>query len=109
GQAKIKSIGNSFKLEWTGSSMDVVIASTSQPRVAQLQLKQTSWYRHLVQLHKAKGNTAFKVYATIFATALLLLLITGFILAWQVPRLRKLTFVATILGVTVFVAMILSS
>jgi len=109
GQAKIKIIGSSFKLEWSGSSMDVIIETTSQPLIAQLKIKHTSWYRQLVQLHKAKGGDPFKVYATILATALLLLLITGFIMAWQMPKLRKLTLVSTVLGIVVFVAMILSS
>ncbi len=109
GQAKIKTIGSSFKLEWTGSSRDVIIATTAQPLIAQLEIKQTSWYRQFVQLHKAKGGVPFKVYAAILATALLLLLITGFTMAWKTPKLRKLTLVTTVLGVVVFVAMILSS
>ncbi|NOR42051.1 MAG: hypothetical protein GQ572_01855, partial [Gammaproteobacteria bacterium] len=31
GQAKIKRIGSSFKLEWTGSNIDIVLEPTSQP------------------------------------------------------------------------------
>ena len=109
GQAKIKKIGPSFKLEWVGSNVDVVLEPTLQPLVAQLQIKNTSLHRLFVQLHKAKGGVAFKVYAAVVAAALLLLLISGFIMAWQMPKLRKLTLVSTLLGIAVFYAMVVSS
>jgi len=109
GQPEIKKVGDSFKLEWSGSRMDVRIEPTLQPLVAQLEIKNASWYRQFVQLHKAKGGAPFKVYAAVLATALLLLLITGFMMAWQMPKLRKLTFMSTALGVAVFVAMMISS
>ena len=109
GQAKIKKIGSSFKLEWTGSNRDVVLEPTLQPLIAKLQIKNTSWHRQFVQLHKAKGGIPFKIYAATFATALLLLLVSGFIMAWQLPKLRKLTLISTSLGIAVFFAMVVSS
>lgn len=109
GKAKIKTIGPSFRLEWTGSNMDIILEPTAQPLIAQLQIKHTSVHRQFVQLHKAKGGTPFKVYAAIFATALLLLLVTGFIMAWQMPKLRKPALVSASLGIAVFVAMVVSS
>ena len=109
GQAKIKRIGYSFRLEWTGSNMDIILEPTSQPLMAQLEIKNTSWYRQFVQLHKAKGGTPFKVYSVAFATALLLLLISGFIMAWQMPKLRKLTLVSAFYGLVVFFVMVISS
>jgi hypothetical protein len=59
GQAKIKRIGSSFKLEWTGSNIDIVVEPTLQPLIAKLQIKNTSWHRQFVQLHKAKGGALF--------------------------------------------------
>ncbi len=109
GQAKIKKIGDAFKLEWTGSNMDVILEPTSQPLIAKLKIKNTSWYRQFVQLHKAKGGVPFKVYAAVFATALLLLLISGFMMAWSAPKLRKRTLVSASLGIVVFVTMFLFS
>ncbi len=109
GQAKIKNIGDNFKLEWSGSDMDVVIEPTSRPLIAQLEIKKASWYRKFVQLHKAKGGDPFKVFATALATFLLLLLVTGFIMAWQMPKLRKLTLASTTLGMVAFIAISLSS
>ncbi len=109
GQAGIKKIGSTFKLEWTGSNRDVIIEPASNPLVAQLKVKETSWYRQFVQLHKAKGGTPFKVYATVFAIVLLLLLVTGFIMAWQVQKMRKMALLSTALGIIVFVVMIVFS
>jgi len=109
GQAKIKKIGGAFKLEWTGSKVDIIIEPTSKPLIAKLQIKKTSWHRRFVQLHKAKGGSPFKVYAVVFAIALLLLLISGFTMAWQTPKLRKLTLASASLGIAVFIAMVSSS
>ena len=109
GKAKIKRIGTSFRLEWTGSERDIILEPTSQPLIVTLQIKNTSWHRQFVQLHKAKGGVPFKVYAAAFSIALLLLLITGFMMAWQMPKMRKLTAVSASLGIVVFFAMVASS
>jgi len=109
GQAKIKRIGPAFKLEWTGSNMDIILEPTFQPLIAKLQIKNTSLHRQFVQLHKAKGGTSFKVYTAAFAIALLLLLVSGFIMAWQLQKLRKLTLISASLGIAVFFAMVISS
>ncbi len=109
GQAKIKRIGNAFMLEWTGSNRDVILEPTANPLIAKLKIKDTSWYRQFVQLHKAKGGVLFKVYAAVLASALLLILITGFIMAWKTPKLRKLTLFSASLGVVAFFGLIVSS
>ncbi|TXL17374.1 hypothetical protein BMR04_05860 [Methylococcaceae bacterium HT3] len=61
---------------------------TRNPFVAKLKIKKTGWHRLFVQLHKAKGGKAFKVYAAILATCLVVLFITGFIMAWQFKKLK---------------------
>lgn len=109
GQAKIKRIANSFMLEWTGSDRDIVLEPTVEPLIGKLEIKDTSWYRQFVQLHKAKGGTPFKVYAAAFATVLLLLLVTGFIMAWQTPKLRKPALISASLGIVVFFYLVSSS
>jgi hypothetical protein len=109
GQAKLKRVGSYFRLEWTGSDKDIILEPTTEPLIAKLKIKNTSWYRQFVQLHKAKGGTPFKVYAAVLATILLLLLFTGFIMAWQTPKLRKLTLLSVSLGIVTFFVMVLSS
>ena len=103
GEAKVKRGGTSFKFEWTGSDLDVVLEPTANALEARLQIKDTSWYRHFVQLHKAKGGTAFKVYAAILALSLLAILGSGFVVAWQIPKYRRLSLIFAGLGVLGFI------
>jgi len=104
GTAKLKAYGNHFLLEWTGSSKDVILEPTADPLIAKLTVKNTTWYRTLVQLHKAKGGGVFKVYAVIFSLALLAILTSGFMMAWQSPQLRRLSLITVVLGLLSFIA-----
>jgi hypothetical protein len=106
GGAKIKKIGQSFQLEWTGSERDVILKATGDPKKARLLVKETTWYRHLVQLHKAKGGQLFKVYAAILAISLFTILLSGFLMAWQIPKFRKLVAACSVAGVVMFVLMV---
>ncbi len=109
GKAKIKQGGLSYKYEWTGSRRDVVLEPTEDPRVATLTIKETTWYRNLVQLHKAKGGQLFKVYAAALAVSLFAILLSGFIVAWQIPRYRGQAIAATLAGIGCFLLAVLLS
>ncbi len=109
GKPKIKKYGNHFLLEWTGSSKDVVLEPTENNLLAKLTVKNTTWYRNLVQLHKAKGGTVFKVYAALFVIALGFILLSGFFMALQTPKLKKFTIVASGLGLASFILFVVLS
>ena len=109
GKPKLKKYGSHYLLEWTGSSKDLILEPTENDLVAKLTIKNTSWYRNLVQLHKAKGGTPFKFYAVIFAVSLGLLLISGFVMAWQMPKLRTAAIVSFLIGVISFIAFLATS
>jgi hypothetical protein len=102
GQPTLKVYGRHFLLEWTGSSKDVILEPTDNELMAKLTIKYTSWYRNLVQLHKAKGGVVFKIYAVIFAISIVVLLISGFIMAWRTPQLKRLTLISLIIGLCSF-------
>ncbi len=106
GKPKLKVYGSHFLLEWTGSSKDVILEPTDNALIAKLTVKHTSWYRNLVQLHKAKGGTAFKVYAVILAVSIGALLISGFLMAWQTPRLKRFTLTTSLVGLGSFIALL---
>jgi hypothetical protein len=108
GNAKVESLGGAYRLTWTGSRRDVLLQPTGNPLEARLTIKETSWYRTFVQLHKAKGGALFKVYAAVFALALFILLASGFVMAWQVPAFRRNVKIATGAGIVVFLAMLAS-
>jgi len=102
GAAKVKKAGNSFVFEWTGSQRDVLLEPTDDALSARLTVKETTWYRNLVQLHKAKGGQLFKVYAAFLATGLFLVLFTGLLMALQMPKYRRMAVISALSGLLVF-------
>lgn len=106
GNPRLKQYANHFQFEWTGSSKDVILEPTGNESVAKLTVKHTTWYRNLVQLHKAKGGIAFKVYAAVFAIAIAILLVSGFIMAWQTPKLKRATLVSSVIGLGSFIVFV---
>ncbi len=109
GDPKLRKERDKTVFDWSGSSIEVKVEALPKAHTAQMEIKKASWYRHLVQLHKAKGGLLFKLYATILSIALLTLLFTGFIMAWQMPKLRKLTVITTISGFVVFLLLVIYS
>ena len=109
GGAKVKKAGTSYLFEWTGADMDVQLEPTADPLVASLKIKDTTWYRHLVQLHKAKGGELFKYLAAFFAISLLLILLSGAVMAMQLPKYRGRALAAMATGFVVFLAAVVSS
>jgi hypothetical protein len=109
GGAKIKRAGTSFQFEWTGSGRDVVLEPTANPLVAKLTIKETTWYRNFVQLHKAKGGQLFKVYAAALAIALFVILLSGFLMAWRVSRLRQQAIWCATAGLLLFFLVVMLS
>ena len=109
GNQSLKEVAGAYQLEWTGANRDVLLAPTADPLQATLTVKNTTWHRHLVQLHKAKGGVLFKVYATVMALSLLLLMVSGVLMALQLPKLRMLTMSTIGAGVLTFVLMVLLS
>jgi hypothetical protein len=59
-----------------------------------------------VQLHKAKGGQLFKVYAAFLAVSLFTILLSGFLMAWQVPKLRRLAAICAATGAALFLVMV---
>lgn len=102
GKPRVRSVADGFQLEWTGSKRDVLLEPTADPLMAKLTVKETTWYRNLVQLHKAKGGLVFKVYAAALAIALFLMLATGFLMAWSIPKFRRLVNISAATGIVAF-------
>jgi hypothetical protein len=102
GAMRVRKVGTSFAFEWSGANRDVVLAPTADPALAKMEVKDTTWYRRLVQLHKAKGGPVFKAFAVATATALLLLFLSGTLLAWRHRALRPLSTAAFLAGLAAF-------
>lgn len=109
GKARVRKSGDSFTYEWVGSRRDITIESGAGANVAKVTIKEASLHRTFVQLHKAKGGLLFKVYATILALALFLLVFTGLIIGWMTPAWRGTTKWASLAGIAGFVGLVMVS
>ena len=107
GGASVKKAGTSFELEWTGVDRDVVLRPTTDPLQAQLIVKETKPWRHLVQLHKAKGSDFAKAISVAWAIGLVTILGSGMVMAWTAPPFRRLAIRASGAGLLSFVAYLL--
>jgi hypothetical protein len=108
GAASNESTDKLIELNWRGAALRVTLEST-QATEAKLTVQKADWYKRLLELHTANGARVFKVYAIVFGTSLFLLLVTGFIMAWQLPKYRKITVYSTLTGVVVFIALVITS
>lgn len=109
GKSRVRKMGEGFAWEWTGARRDVTVEPTADPLVARVTIKEASFHRMLVQLHKAKAGVAFKVYASILAVALFLLVATGLIIGFQSRPFRRTTVVGSLAGVVLFAGLVLTS
>ena len=91
------------EFEWTGAGVDVLLEPRTNPLEANLTIKKTTLHRFFVQLHKAKGGVAFKVYAAILAVCLVFLFVSGIIMAWQMVKYRSLLLSSACSGLLLFI------
>ncbi|NVK37917.1 MAG: PepSY domain-containing protein [Gammaproteobacteria bacterium] len=109
GGAKLKSNEHTHILEWTGSNLDISLSTDKGSSLATLQVKQTSPYRQLVQLHKAKGGTVFKIYAALVAIGLLVILFSGVLMGVTLTKYRQTTVLALLAGTGLWVLAVVMS
>lgn len=104
GGERIRTVGDSWTYEWSGAQRDVTITPGATADVVNLTVKEATLHRIFVQLHKAKGSTLFKVYATFLAVSLFLLVATGIAVGLMAPAFRNLTIWTSAVGVAAFAA-----
>lgn len=104
GGERIRTVGDSWTYEWSGAQRDVTITPGATADVVNLTVKEATLHRIFVQLHKAKGSTLFKVYATFLAVSLFLLVATGIAIGLMAPAFRNLTIWSSAVGVAAFAA-----
>lgn len=108
GALSVSGEGVDRSLTWTGARSEASVSATDDPMVAEVAVKQATLHRWLVQLHKAKGSTWFKIYATLLATVLFLLVLSGVVMGLQVKALRRITITSSALGVVAFAGFVLA-
>ena len=98
---------NERTASWVGARSEASVAAGPSASSAEVQVKEASVHRWLVQLHKAKGSVFFKIYATLLAVVLFLLVLSGVVMGLQVKALRRLTLVSSAVGAVAFVGFVL--
>lgn len=104
GRAGVKRAGTSFELEWTGANRDVILRPTAETGRAELLVRDTTPYRRLVQIHKAKGSVYARIISASWAVGLLAILVSGLMMALRAPAWRRLALRAGAAGLLSFVA-----
>ena len=108
GRTKLAGEGAEQSLNWSCARTEVAISAGASERTAQVEIKEASLHRWLVQLHKAKGSVWFKIYASALALVLLILVASGVILGLQIKALRRMTIVSSAAGLAAFVGFVLA-
>jgi len=88
--------------EWEGASYNAILKSNYKTQQTTLILEQASVFRYLKNLHKSEGGPIFKILATFCSVGLAVLLATGVLMAWHIPRYKILTIKSMLLGSTFF-------
>ncbi len=107
GKSNVSEKDGEIALYWGGARSEISLSSTDDPLIAEATIKEASFHRWLVQLHKAKGSTAFKAYATLLATVLFVLVASGLVMGLQVKAMRRLTAVGSIAGLVTFAGFVM--
>ena len=102
GSASVSEAGEPVSLQWSGAKSEASVKATDDPLVAEVTVKEATFHRNLVQLHKAKGSDLFKVYASVLAFVLFLLVASGLVLGLQVKALRRITLASSVAGAVAF-------
>jgi len=108
GGLNVNGEGAEQSLSWTGARSEASVSATDDPMVAEVAVKEATLHRWLVQLHKAKGSVWFKIYATMLAAVLFLLVASGVVMGLQVKALRRLTVTSSVVGAAAFVGFVLA-
>lgn len=106
GEARFRASDTGMSLNWKGSNLELGFSTTKDPSIVKFEVRETTLYKRLVQLHKANGGLGFKIYASILASSLFLLLLTGYILALQVPKFRRVSIITSCAGIAFFIFMV---
>ncbi|APE28463.1 PepSY domain-containing protein [Aurantiacibacter gangjinensis] len=107
GAISVSGEGAEQSLSWVGARSEASVSAGAEPATAEVAVKEASVHRWLVQLHKAKGSVWFKVYATLLAVVLFMLVVSGVIMGMQVKALRRMTVVSSLAGAVAFVGFVL--
>jgi hypothetical protein len=107
GRTRLRGEGADWTFDWSGARSEVTVVPGETANSVKMTVKQPTFYRVFVQLHKAKGATLFRVYASFVAFTLFMLVATGLILSFAIPAFRTMTIWTSAIGAVAFVAAVM--
>lgn len=102
GSAALRDGKKGWQFSWSSPIADANLQPTEDPTVGEVTYRQSSPLRYAMALHKAKGGPIFRALSVAWGTGLLLLIISGTMLAVQVKALKTMTLIAIAAGVICF-------
>jgi len=103
GNARFREDKQQIRLVWGGAHISASLQYRPGSLRAKLNVYTADWYQRFARLHSAEGWSGFKGYAVAMASALMLLVLSGFIMAWQSRPQRKLAAISSICGLLFFI------
>ena len=107
GRTRLRGEGDDWTFDWSGARSEVTLVPGETANSVTMTVKQPTFYRVFVQLHKAKGATLFRVYASFVAFTLFMLVATGLVLCFTIPAFRTMTIWTSAAGAVAFVLAVL--
>jgi len=102
GKIDLEIDGAALIFEWEGASYNAILENDTSTQQTQLIIEQASTFSYLENLHKSEGGPAFKILAIFCSLGLIILLVTGVLMAWHAPKYRMLTIKSILLGAVFF-------
>ncbi len=109
GKIDLEIDGSVLVFEWEGARYNAILENDTSTQQTKLILEQASTFSYLENLHKSEGGPAFKILAIFCSLGLIVLLVTGILMAWQAPKYRILTIKSILLGAAFFLLTIFLS
>ena len=95
------------QFEWhDGIDRIIIVKPSREPSVGKLYIKNANFFKKMLMLHTANGNSYFKVYAVLFSTMLFCMFVTGNVIAWRIKHQRPLVVSASIFSIIIFLLLV---
>lgn len=109
GKADLEIEDDSLVFEWEGSHHNIILENDIQTQKTALIIEQASLFSYLENLHTSEGGPVFKILAIFCSFGLIILLVTGVLMAWHIPKYRELTIKSMVFGSVIFMLAIILS
>ncbi len=106
GEPTLKKKKGMHELYWSDLGYAIKLRPTSDPMVATLTVKKRDYLTQVMRIHRAEAGLTFKVLAVLLVSGLMIILISGVVMALSVPKFKRAALRAMVLGFISLVVLI---